>query len=654
MASLRSRTVTHGRNMAGARALMRASGVAREDIGTKPIIAIANSYTQFVPGHTHLKPVGEVVAESVIAAGGVPREFNTIAVDDGIAMGHDGMLYSLPSRDIIADSVEYMVNAHCADAMICISNCDKITPGMLNAALRLNLPTVFVSGGPMEGGEAVLVAGTVRKRLNLITAMSEAVSPQVSDEDMALIEEAACPTCGSCSGMFTANSMNCLAEAIGLALPGNGSTLATHTARKDLYEAAGRTVVEIARRYYREDDDSVLPRSIANRAAFENAMTLDIAMGGSTNTVLHLLAAAQEGEVDFTISDIDELSRRVPCICKVAPSGIYLMEDVHRAGGIPAIMGELRRWGLLNEDVSTIHARTMAEWLDTWDIRGSNPSEGAIELFHAAPGCKHSSNAFSQSERWESLDTNALEGCIRDIDHAYTRDGGLAILYGNIAGRGGVIKTAGVDESILTFQGPAIVVESQEAAIEKILNDRVKPGDVIVVRYEDPRGGPGMQEMLYPTSYLKGRGLDKVCALITDGRFSGGSSGLSIGHISPEAASGGAIALVQDGDMISIDIPNRSITLDVDQIELDRRRNELESGAGYMPAAPRPRKVTLALRAYAAMATSADTGAVRDVASVERVVAMAGSTAYEQTGGVQVEPVSQAISYRDSMLEDTD
>ncbi len=607
--------------MAGARALMRASGVAREDIGTKPIIAIANSYTQFVPGHTHLKPVGEVVAEAVIEAGGVPREFNTIAVDDGIAMGHDGMLYSLPSRDLIADSVEYMVNAHCADAMICISNCDKITPGMLNAALRLNIPTVFVSGGPMEGGTATLVDGTVRKGLNLITAMSEAVAPQVSDEDMDLIEEAACPTCGSCSGMFTANSMNCLAEAIGLALPGNGSTLATHTARKELYEAAGRTVLEIASRYYRDDDDSVLPRSVANRHAFENAMTLDIAMGGSTNTVLHLLAAAQEGEIDFKLSDIDELSRRVPCICKVAPNGHYLMEDVHRAGGIPAIMGELWRGGLLHEDVSTIHARTLPEWLNAWDIRAENPSDEAIELFHAAPGCRRSASAFSQSERWESLDTDAANGCIRDVAHAYTPDGGLAILYGNLAERGGVIKTAGVDESILTFRGPAVVVESQEEAVDAILNDRIKPGDVIVVRYEGPRGGPGMQEMLYPTSYLKGRGLDKVCALVTDGRFSGGSSGLSVGHVSPEAASGGTIALVQDGDMIDIDIPSRSMTLDVDELELAVRRRQLEDAGGFKPQGHRPRKVTAALRAYAAMATSADTGAVRDVESVERALA---------------------------------
>lgn len=480
---------------------------------------------------------------------------------------------------------------------------------------------------------ATLVDGTVRKGLNLITAMSEAVSPQVSDDDMDLIEEAACPTCGSCSGMFTANSMNCLAEAIGLALPGNGSTLATHTARRDLYGAAGRTVVEIASRYYREGDDSVLPRSIANRPAFENAMTLDIAMGGSTNTILHLLAAAQEGEIDFKLSNIDDLSRRVPCICKVAPSGSYLMEDVHRAGGIPAILGELRRGGLLHEDVSTIHAKTMPEWLDTWDIRAASPSDVAIELFHAAPGCKRSASAFSQSERWESLDTDAAEGCIRDIEHAYTADGGLAILYGNLAQRGGVVKTAGVDESILNFRGPAVVVESQEDAVDAILNGRVNPGDVLVVRYEGPRGGPGMQEMLYPTSYLKGRGLDKVCALVTDGRFSGGSSGLSIGHISPEAASGGTIALVHDGDTITIDIPNRTFTLEVDAFQLDQRRNTLESGNGYSPARPRPRKVTPALRAYAAMATSADTGAVRDVESVERAIRQIEAPGREQIPG---------------------
>jgi dihydroxy-acid dehydratase len=617
--TLRSRTVTHGRNMAGARALLRAAGVAREDFG-KPIVAVANSYTQFVPGHTHLKPVGEVVSEAIAAAGGVPREFNTIAVDDGIAMGHAGMLYSLPSRDLISDSVEYMVNAHCADALICISNCDKITPGMLNAALRLNVPTVFVSGGPMEGGTAVLVDGTVRKRINLITAIADAVADEVSDEDIALIEEAACPTCGSCSGMFTANSMNCLAEALGLALPGNGSTLATHTARRQLYEDAGRAVVDIAKRYYEEGDESVLPRAIATREAFENAMTLDIAMGGSTNTVLHLLAAAQEADVDFTLSDIDELSRRVPCVCKVAPNGTYLMEDVHRAGGIPAILGELRRGGLLHESVATVHARTVDDWLGAWDVRGPRPSEVAVELFHAAPGCKRSASAFSQSERWESLDLDAAEGCIRDVEHAHSADGGLAILYGNVAERGCVVKTAGVDESILRFQGPAVVVESQDEAVDLILAGGVKPGDVVVIRYEGPRGGPGMQEMLYPTSYLKGLGLGEECALITDGRFSGGTSGLSIGHISPEAASGGAIALVQDGDTIAIDIPARSIALEVEDDELAERRRELEAAGGYAPVA-RERVVSPALRAYAAMATSADTGAVRDVAAVERAIA---------------------------------
>ncbi len=621
MAPLRSHTVTHGRNMAGARALLRAAGVAREDFG-KPIVAVANSYTQFVPGHTHLKPVGEVVSAAVHAAGGVPLEFNTIAVDDGIAMGHGGMLYSLPSRDLISDSVEYMVNAHCADALICISNCDKITPGMLNAALRLNVPTVFVSGGPMEGGTATLVDGTVRKRVNLISAIADAVADEVSDEDIALIEEAACPTCGSCSGMFTANSMNCLTEALGLALPGNGSTLATHTARKALYEDAGRTVVEIAKRFYEQDDDGVLPRAIATREAFENAMTLDVAMGGSTNTVLHLLAAAQEAEVDFTMRDIDALSRRVPCVCKVAPNGTYLMEDVHRAGGIPAILGELRRGGLLNEGVATVHARTMDAWLGDWDVRGGHPSEVAVELFHAAPGCVRSARAFSQSERWDSLDVDAAEGCIHDVEHAYSADGGLAILYGNVAERGCVVKTAGVDESILRFSGPAVVVESQDEAVELILGGGVREGDVVVIRYEGPRGGPGMQEMLYPTSYLKGRGLGKACALLTDGRFSGGTSGLSIGHVSPEAASGGAIALVENGDTIAIDIPARSISLEVSDEELAARRRALEEAGGYAPVA-RERVVSPALRAYAAMATSADTGAVRDVDAVERAVAVA-------------------------------
>ncbi|MGW2375059.1 MULTISPECIES: dihydroxy-acid dehydratase [Kitasatospora] len=610
MPELRSRTVTHGRNMAGARALLRAAGVAREDFG-KPIIAVANSFTEFVPGHTHLQPVGRIVSEAIKQAGGIPREFNTIAVDDGIAMGHGGMLYSLPSRDLIADSVEYMVNAHCADALICISNCDKITPGMLMAALRLNIPTVFVSGGPMEAGKATLVDGTVRK-LDLVDAISQAVNENVSDEDIAIIEENACPTCGSCSGMFTANSMNCLTEAIGLSLPGNGSVLATHTARRALYEKAGHTVVEIANRHYGQDDASVLPRAIATRAAFENAMALDIAMGGSTNTILHLLAAAQEAELDFDMRAIDAVSRKVPCLSKVAPNGSYYMEDVHRAGGIPAILGELYRGGLLNEDVHTVHADSLAEWLKTWDVRGGSPSAEAVELWHAAPGCVRSAEAFSQSERWESLDTDAAKGCIRSVEHAYSVEGGLAVLYGNLAEDGCIVKTAGVDESIWTFSGPAVVVESQEDAVEAILAKRVKEGDVVVIRYEGPKGGPGMQEMLYPTSFLKGRGLGKACALVTDGRFSGGTSGLSIGHASPEAASGGTIALVEDGDTIAIDIPARTISLEVPAEVLAERRRALEAGDGYRPK-NRDRQVSQALRAYAAMATSADKGAVRDV-----------------------------------------
>ncbi|MDT0446927.1 dihydroxy-acid dehydratase [Streptomyces johnsoniae] len=614
MATLRSRTVTHGRNMAGARALLRAAGVAREDFG-KPIIAVANSFTEFVPGHTHLQPVGRIVSDAISAAGGIPREFNTIAVDDGIAMGHGGMLYSLPSRDLIADSVEYMVEAHCADALVCISNCDKITPGMLMAALRLNIPTVFVSGGPMEAGKTTLVDGTVRSNLDLVHAMSEAVADTTSDEDLLRIEEAACPTCGSCSGMFTANSMNCLVEALGLALPGNGSVLATHTARRALYEEAGRTVVEVTRRHYEQDDATVLPRAVASRAAFENAMALDVAMGGSTNTVLHLLAAAVEAELPFDMADIDAVSRRVPCVCKVAPNGSYHMEDVHRAGGIPAILGELQRAGLLNEDVHSVHADSLAEWLKKWDIRGGSPAPEAVEMFHAAPGCVRSASAFSQSERWESLDTDAERGCIRGAAHAYSADGGLAVLYGNLAADGCVVKTAGVDESIWTFEGPAVVVESQEEAVEAILAKRVKEGDVVVVRYEGPRGGPGMQEMLYPTAFLKGRGLGATCALITDGRFSGGTSGLSIGHVSPEAAAGGTIALVRDGDLVRIDIPSRAIELKVSEEELAERRAAL--GGRYLPVS-RDRKVSLALRAYAAMATSADKGAVRDVAKLER------------------------------------
>ncbi|MFJ8882696.1 dihydroxy-acid dehydratase [Streptomyces sp. NPDC102402] len=615
MPQLRSRTVTHGRNMAGARALMRASGVASEDIG-KPIIAVANSFTEFVPGHTHLAPVGRIVSEAIKAAGAVPREFNTIAVDDGIAMGHGGMLYSLPSRDLIADSVEYMVEAHCADALICISNCDKITPGMLMAAMRLNIPTVFVSGGPMEAGKTTLVDGTVRT-LDLVDAISDAVNDKISDADILRIEENACPTCGSCSGMFTANSMNCLAEAIGLALPGNGSVLATHTARKALYENAGRTIVDITKRHYEEDDHSVLPRSIATREAFENAMALDIAMGGSTNTILHLLAAAQEAELAFGLPEMDEISRRVPCLAKVAPNvapgGTYYMEDVHRAGGIPALLGELHRGGLLNEGVHAVHSGSLDEWLKNWDVRGGSPSPEAVELWYAAPGCVRSATAFSQSERWDSLDTDAAGGCIRDMEHAYSEDGGLAVLKGNLAVDGCVVKTAGVDESIWTFEGPAVVCESQEDAVDKILRKEITHGDVIVIRYEGPKGGPGMQEMLYPTSFLKGRGLGKTCALVTDGRFSGGTSGLSIGHASPEAASGGTIALVEDGDRIRIDIPNRSIELLVAEDDLAARREALN---GVYAPKNRDRKVSQALRAYAAMATSADKGAVRDVSKL--------------------------------------
>ena len=615
MPVLRSRTVTHGRNMAGARALLRAAGVAREDFG-KPIVAVANSFTEFVPGHTHLQPVGRIVSQAVQAAGGIPREFNTIAVDDGIAMGHGGMLYSLPSRELIADSVEYMVNAHCADALVCVSNCDKITPGMLLAALRLNIPTVFVSGGPMEGGRTVLVDGTVRK-LDLISAMADSANDAVSDEDLLRVEEAACPTCGSCSGMFTANSMNFLVEALGLGLPGNGSTLATHTARRALYEKAGATAVELAHRYYDGEDASVLPRSIATREAFGNAMALDIAMGGSTNTILHLLAAAREGGIDYDLGDIDRLSRRVPCLSKVAPNGAALVEDVHRAGGVPALLGELDRAGLLGRGVHSIHAPSLEAWLADWDIRGGSATPEAIELFHAAPGGVRSAQASSQSERWESLDTDDATGVIRDVAHAYSADGGLAILRGNLAPDGSVVKTAGVDPSILVFSGPAVVVESQEEAVDAILTKRVQAGDVVVVRYEGPRGGPGMQEMLYPTSFLKGRGLGAKCALITDGRFSGGTSGLSIGHVSPEAAAGGAIALVEDGDTITIDVAARSIRLEVSDAELDARREALAAGRGFRPL-DRERPVSAALRAYAAMTLSADQGAARDVDQLTR------------------------------------
>jgi dihydroxy-acid dehydratase len=615
MPELRSRTVTHGRNAAGARALLMAAGVAREDFG-KPIVAIANSFTEFVPGHTHLQPVGRIVSDAVRAAGGIPREFNTIAVDDGIAMGHAGMFYSLPSRELIADSVEYMVEAHCADALVCISNCDKITPGMLMAALRLDIPTVFVSGGPMEGGRATLVDGTVRSGLHLIDSMSGAADTSVSDDDLVRIEDAACPTCGSCSGMFTANSMNCLVEALGLALPGNGSTLATHTARRGLYERTGALIVEIAHRWYDGDDDRVLPRRVASRTAFANAMAMDVAMGGSTNTVLHLLAAAQEAEIDFDLDDVDAIGRRVPCLCKVAPNGVHLMEDVHRAGGIPALLGELNRGGALDENVHSVHAGNLVEWLAHWDIRGGAPSREAVELFEAAPGGQRSAKAFSQANRWESLDRDSVHGCIRDVAHAHSADGGLAVLRGNLAEDGCVLKTAGLDPTMQRFTGPAVVVESQEEAVDAILGGRIKAGDVLVVRYEGPRGGPGMQEMLHPTSFLKGRGLGRVCALITDGRFSGGSSGLAIGHISPEAAAGGVIGLVEDGDLVDIDAVARRIEVLVTVDVLAARRKQQLDRGGFRPAS-RVRKVSTALRAYAAMATSADRGAVRDVALSE-------------------------------------
>ncbi|MGW6936597.1 dihydroxy-acid dehydratase [Lentzea sp. NPDC054927] len=611
MPQLRSRTTTHGRNAAGARALWRATGMTDSDFG-KPIIAIANSYTQFVPGHVHLRDLGDIVAEAVREAGGVAREFHTIAVDDGIAMGHSGMLYSLPSREIIADSVEYMVNAHQADAIVCISNCDKITPGMLNAAMRLNIPVVFVSGGPMEAGKAVVVEGVAVAPTDLITAISASASPAVSEDGLSEVERSACPTCGSCSGMFTANSMNCLTEALGLSLPGNGSTLATHAARRELFSEAGRVVVELCKRWYGEDDESALPRSIANRKAFENAMALDMAMGGSTNTVLHILAAAQEGEIDFTLQDIDDLSRRVPCLSKVSPNSDYHMEDVHRAGGIPALLGELYRAGLLNDDVTSVHTPTMAEWLGKWDIRAENPSPEAIELFHAAPGGVRTTEAFSTSNRWSSLDTDAAGGCIRDDEHAYTRDGGLNVLRGNLAERGAIIKSAGIDEELWHFEGPARVVESQEQAVSAILNKEIQAGEVLVVRYEGPSGGPGMQEMLHPTAFLKGSGLGKKCALITDGRFSGGSSGLSIGHISPEAAGGGTIGLVQNGDRILIDVHERRLELLVDDEVLAERRAKMEASERPWQPVDRIRPVTAALRAYARMATDASTGAVRN------------------------------------------
>ncbi len=617
MPALRSRTTTHGRNMAGARGLWRATGMKDGDFG-KPIIAIANSFTQFVPGHVHLKDLGQLVAREIEASGGVAKEFNTIAVDDGIAMGHDGMLYSLPSRELIADAVEYMVNAHCADALVCISNCDKITPGMLMAALRLNIPTVFVSGGPMEAGKVTLKGG-IKKSVDLIDAMIAAADSNVLEEDLAVIERSACPTCGSCSGMFTANSMNCLVEALGLGLPGNGTIVATHADRRNLFLEAGRTIVDLAQRYYEQDDASVLPRNIATFAAFENAMTLDIAMGGSTNTVLHLLAAAHEAGVDFTMKDIDRLSRRVPCVCKVAPAVANVhVEDVHRAGGILGIMAELDRGGLIARDVHSVHAPTLGDALDRWDVTRTE-SATVKTLFMAAPGGVPTTEAFSQDSRWEELDLDRSGGVIRDVEHAFSKDGGLAVLYGNIAVDGCIVKTAGVDASILTFHGPARICESQDEAVEKILGGKIVAGDIVLVRYEGPKGGPGMQEMLYPTSYLKSKGLGKVCALVTDGRFSGGSSGLSIGHLSPEAAEGGLIGLVEDGDIIEIDIPNRSIHLAVDDATLASRRAEMEARPNpWHPAKPRKRNVTTALRAYAALTTSAARGAVRDVDQLNR------------------------------------
>jgi dihydroxy-acid dehydratase len=616
MPAYRSRTVTHGRNMAGARSLLRATGMKDGDFG-KPIIAVVNSFTQFVPGHVHLKDLGQLVAREIEAAGGVAKEFNTIAVDDGIAMGHGGMLYSLPSRELIADSVEYMVNAHCADAMVCISNCDKITPGMLIAAMRLNVPSVFVSGGPMEAGKVVVKGAT--RALDLVDAMVVAADDSYSDEEVDAVERSACPTCGSCSGMFTANSMNCLTEALGLALPGNGSTLATHSDREGLFLEAGRVIVDLAKRWYEQDDVTATPRGIATFAAFENAMSLDIAMGGSTNTVLHLLAAAQEGGVDFTMADIDRLSRHVPCICKVAPAKADVhMEDVHRAGGIMAILGELDRAHLIDASQPTVHAPTLGKALDRWDIMRTE-SESVRNLFRAAPGGVPTQTAFSQSARWKELDMDREHGVIRSAEHPFSQDGGLAVLFGNLAPEGCIVKTAGVDESILTFRGVAKVYESQDAAVAGILGNQVQAGDVVVIRYEGPKGGPGMQEMLYPTSYLKSKGLGKACALITDGRFSGGTSGLSIGHVSPEAAEGGLIALVEMGDPILIDIPNRIIRLDLDDAVLAARRATMEAkGPKAWKPVGRKREVSPALRAYAAMTTNAARGAVRDVSQLDR------------------------------------
>ncbi len=610
MPQYRSKTSTAGRNMAGARALWRATGMKDDDFH-KPIIAVANSFTQFVPGHVHLKDMGQLVAREIERAGGVAKEFNTIAVDDGIAMGHDGMLYSLPSRDIIADSVEYMVNAHCADAIVCISNCDKITPGMLMASMRLNIPVIFVTGGPMEAGKTKLA----EHKLDLVDAMVLAADPTASDEMVDAVERSACPTCGSCSGMFTANSMNCLAEALGLALPGNGTVVATHADRENLFLEAGRRIVEMAKDYYENDNERILPRSVGFKA-FENAITLDIAMGGSTNTILHLLAIAQEAEIDFTLADIDRLSRVVPQLCKVAPNTPkYHIEDVHRAGGIMAILGELDRGGKLHTDVPSVAGKDMAEVLDKWDIM-RNPTPEVVEFYKAGPAGIPTQQAFSQSTRWPSLDGDRAEGCIRSVEHAFSQEGGLAVLFGNLAQDGCVVKTAGVDDSILVFEGPAHITESQDEAVEHVLNDQVKAGDVVIVRYEGPKGGPGMQEMLYPTSYIKSKGLGKACALLTDGRFSGGTSGLSIGHVSPEAAGGGNIGLVKDGDMIRIDIPNRTIDVLVSDEELATRR-AAQDAAGWKPAKERPRKVSAALKAYAKLVTAADKGAVRDLSQLD-------------------------------------
>ncbi|MEG3617881.1 dihydroxy-acid dehydratase [Magnetovibrio sp. PR-2] len=617
MPEYRSRTSTHGRNMAGARGLWRATGMKDGDFG-KPIIAVVNSFTQFVPGHVHLKDLGQLVAREIEQHGGVAKEFNTIAVDDGIAMGHDGMLYSLPSREVIADSVEYMVNAHCADAMVCISNCDKITPGMMMAAMRLNIPAVFVSGGPMEAGKVVVDGEEIA--VDLIDAMIQAADPNVSDETVMDFERAACPTCGSCSGMFTANSMNCLAEAFGLALPGNGSLVATHANRKSLFEEAGRVVMEITKRYYEDDDDSVLPRNLGGKKTFQNAIALDIAMGGSTNTVLHILAIANEGKIDFTMNDIDEMSRKVPHLAKVAPSTqLFHMEDVHRAGGIMSILAELDRAGLIHRDVSTVHSPSLGEAMDHWDVANTD-NEQVKAFYRSAPGGVPTQTAFSQDKYYETLDTNRELGCIRNLENAYSQDGGLAVLFGNIAENGCIVKTAGVDESILKFTGRARICESQDEAVEKVLAGDIVKGDVVMVIYEGPKGGPGMQEMLYPTAYLKSMGLGKDCALLTDGRFSGGSSGLSIGHVSPEAAEGGAIGLVEEGDTIEIDIPGRTINVAVSDDVLTQRRAKMEARGkdAWKPTKERPRKVSQALRAYAAMATSADKGAVRDVSLLER------------------------------------